>query len=162
MNTTHLTAEPLNVGGPQIGAPRLDQVYALQAEPQIGVPGVVRRVGVAHVLQAEDLTSSPAIVKDNSPPRGRRVHSLRAAARSEAPCARKAYRIEECKAALRRYKPWGGRIPTVEELPTRQYLKKARRIILDDPKTKRLLRDNTDTTLNKTLKRVREHAEGES
>jgi hypothetical protein len=149
MNTTHLTAEPLNVGAPQIGAPRLDQVYA---------PGV----GVAHVLQAEDLTSSPAIVKDNSPPRGRRVHSVRAAARSEAPRARKAYRKEECKAALRRYKPWGGRIPTVEELPTRPYLKKARRIILDDPKTKRLLWDNTDTTLDKTLKRVRERAEGEN
>jgi hypothetical protein len=133
--------------------------------PLISVPGVVNvlpGVGVAHVLQAEDLTSSPAVVKDNPPPRGRRVHSLRAAYRSEPRRARKAYRIEECKAALRRYEPWGGRIPTVEELPTRQYLKKARRIILDDPKTKRLLRDNTDTGLNKTLKRVRAQAEGES
>ena len=165
MNTTHLTAEPLNVGAPEIGAPRLGQVHALQAEPQISVPGVVHvppGVGVAHVLEAEDLTSSPAIVKDNPPPRGRRVHSLRAAARSEAPRARKAYRIEECNAALRKYKPWGGRIPTVEELPTRQYLKKARGIILGDPKARHLLRDNTDTRLNKTLKRVREQAEGES
>jgi hypothetical protein len=148
MNTTHLTAEPLNVGAPQITVP--------------GVVYVPPAVGVAHVLQAEDLTSSPAVVKDNPPPRGRRVHSLRAAARSEAPSTHKAYRMKECIAALRRHKPWGGRIPTAEELPTRQYLKKARRIILDDPKTKHLLRDNRDTRLNRTLKRVREQAEGES
>jgi hypothetical protein len=146
------TAHALTAKGHTIGA------------PLISVPGAVHvppGVGVAHVLQAEDLTSSPADMKDNPPPCGRRVDSLRAA-RSEPPRTRKAYRIEECNAALRRYEPWGGRIPTVEELPTRQYLKKARRIILDDPKTRRLLRDNTDTRLNKTLKRVRAQAEGES
>ena len=68
--------------------------------PLISVPGVVQvppRVGVAHVLQPEDLTSSPAVVKDNPPPRGRRVHSLRAAARSEPPRARKAYRSKSVK-----------------------------------------------------------------
>ena len=32
MNATRLTAEPLNVGAPEIGAPRLGQVHALQAK----------------------------------------------------------------------------------------------------------------------------------
>jgi hypothetical protein len=71
---------------------------------------------------------------------------------------RKAYRIEECRAALLNYSPWGGRIPTRDELPNRQYLKVARHVIWTDPKTKRLLRDSSDTRLNKTLKRIRELA----
>ena len=60
----HLTAQGLTIGASLISVPSVVQVP----------PGV----GVAHVLQAEDLTSSPAVAEDNPPPRGRHVDSLRA------------------------------------------------------------------------------------
>ena len=50
MNTTHFTADPLNVGAPEIGAPRLGQVHVLQAEPPtIGMPS--RRPRTAYMVE---------------------------------------------------------------------------------------------------------------
>jgi len=46
MTTTHLTAEPLNAGAPEIDAPRLGQVHVLQA---IGMP--FKRSRAARMMQ---------------------------------------------------------------------------------------------------------------
>jgi hypothetical protein len=106
MTTTHLTAEPLNLGAPEIGAPRLGQVHVLQAEP----------FAAGYQLKA---------------------------ARTR---KRMAYMVELCRTVLRE-RLWLERFPTREELPHREYLKKAKRVLKSDPRTKDLPVDRMRKTL---------------
>ena len=97
MNTTHLTAESLNVGVTEIGAPSLGQV---------------------DILQAKSLTMEIA----GEPPPDPGVHHLKAARWTP---KRTAYRVELCRIVLRE-RLWPEHFPTREELPHREYLKMAR------------------------------------
>ena len=115
MNITHLTAEPLNVGVPEIGAPSLGQV---------------------HILQAKSLTTERAEIGGEPPP-DPGVHRLKAARWTP---KRTAYRVELCRIVLRE-RLWPEHFPTREELPHREYLKEAKRALKTDPRTRDLRLD---------------------
>jgi hypothetical protein len=121
MNTTHLTAEPLNVGATEIGAPSLGQV---------------------HILQAKSLTTKRAEIGGEPPP-DPGVHRLKAA---RWPPKRTAYRVELCRIVLRE-RLWPRRFPSREELPHREYLKIAKHALKTDPRTRDLPLDRMRKTI---------------
>ena len=113
MNTTHLTAEPLNAGAPEIGAPRLGQV---------------------HILQAKSLTTKPAELGREPPPHPG-VHRLKAAP-SRRPRKRDSPRIGLIQIVLRRGVPeWNERFPSVEEMPNKRLQIKGKKALRNDPRT---------------------------
>jgi hypothetical protein len=121
MNTTHLTAEPLNVRAPEIGAPSLGQV---------------------HTLQAKSLRTKRAELGGEPPP-DPGVHRLKAARWTP---KRMAYKVEPCRIVLRE-RLWPRRFPTPEELPHREYLKMAKHALKTDPRTRDLPLDSMRKTI---------------
>ena len=113
MNTTRLTAEPLNVGAPEIGAPRL---------------------GWVHALQAKSLTTKPAEIGGEPPP-DPGVHRLKAAP-PRRPRKRDSPRIGLIQTVLRQEVPeWSERFPTVEEMSNERLQVKGRTALGKDPRT---------------------------
>jgi hypothetical protein len=109
----HLTAEPLTVGAPVIGTPRL---------------------GVVHVLQAEPLTTKPPnIEREPPPPTG--VHHLKAAPSKRARKRAKSS-IELIQTVLREQVPeWRERFPTPEEMQNNELQGVGRAALKRDPRT---------------------------
>jgi hypothetical protein len=113
MNANRFTAEPLNVGAPEIGAPRLGQV---------------------HALQAKSLTTKPAEIGGEPPP-DPGVHRLKAAP-SRRPRKRDRPRIDLIQTVLRQQVPqWSQRFPTVEEMPNEKLQMKGKKALEKDART---------------------------
>jgi hypothetical protein len=141
MPTTHLTAEPLTVGSPQIGTV-IQPPLALSAEPlmtatpQIGTPAV----GQIHVLRAEPLHTEPPEIVER-----RGVHRLHVQP-SRRTRKSTAYMVDRCRTVLRE-RLWPERFPTREELPHRHYLKMAKHALKSDPRTRNLPLDRMRKTI---------------
>ena len=113
MNTTHLTAEPLNVGATEIGA---------------------RRLGQVHILQTKSLTTKPPEL-GREPPPDPGVHRLKAAP-SRRPRKRASPRIGLIQTVLRQGVPeWNDRFPSVEEMPNERLQIKGKKALGKDPRT---------------------------